>query len=196
MCVVHSTRLISTILTCQRRVIIRSMATRVFALELWRIYSLICAKIKTGAVAQYCRAAYDATIKIINKNILNRALTTSLCCCGSALRWYDLFRQVISLTCLSQLWRFIYHVYKTLIWYLAFWIITTTLLRLASILSSCRYREYFLTRAPRSSAWYNSFVLVAGSIQKQICHGTILTKIRPLPLRNIMYCLLMLFFSR
>ena len=129
---------------------IRSMTTRVFPLEF---------------VAQSCRTVYDTTIMIIHRDNLNRASTSSLSCCGSALLWCLLFLQVICLTCLARFKMFIYHVYKTLKWYLAFWIITSSLLSLASILSSCRCREYFLTRASISSVWYNSPVFVACPIK-------------------------------
>ena len=72
---------------------IRSMATRVFALELWWICSLICVKIATEVVAQSCRTVYDTIILIIHGANLNRASTSSLSCCGLALRCL-FFRQV------------------------------------------------------------------------------------------------------
>ena len=58
-----------------------SMATRVFALELWWIYSLICVKIMTEVVVQSCRTVYDTIIIIIHSANSNRASNSSLSCC-------------------------------------------------------------------------------------------------------------------
>ena len=84
MCVAHSTRLISRILTCHTRFMVKKIDAYQGVCPLVLVH--IHVNIMTKVVALSCRTVYDTTIMIINSANLNRALTSYFSCCESALR--------------------------------------------------------------------------------------------------------------